>query len=92
MTDADPFRNAQKRVDWHTSHAQRFLGANMVLRPGSGTTRQKRLHRLKREKMNGELDDQGQAQIVEKEKKQYQGLPEDLTPIAGKVGASAAEK
>jgi hypothetical protein len=34
----------------------------------------------------------GQAQIVEKEKKHYQGLPEDLTPIAGKVGASAAEK
>ena len=35
---------------------------------------------------------EGQAQIVEKEKKHYQGLPEDLTPIAGKVGASAAEK
>jgi len=34
----------------------------------------------------------GQAQIVEKEKKHYQGLPEDLTPTAGKVGASAAEK
>ena len=33
----------------------------------------------------------GQAQIVEKEKKHYQGLPEDLTPTAGKVGASAAE-
>ena len=27
----------------------------------------------------------GQAQIVEKEKKHYQGLPEDLTPTAGKV-------
>ena len=36
---------------------------------------------------------EGQAQIVEeKEKKHYQGLPEDLTPTAGKVGASAAEK
>ena len=33
----------------------------------------------------------GQDQIVEKEKKHYQGLPEDLTPTAGKVGASAAE-
>ena len=38
------------------------------------------------------LTGEGQAQIVEKEKKHYQGLPEDLTPIAGKVGASAAEK
>ena len=36
-------------------------------------------------------NDEGQAQIVEKEKKHYQGLPEDLTPTAGKVGASAAE-
>ena len=35
---------------------------------------------------------EGQAQIVEKEMKHYQGLPEDLTPTAGKVGASAAEK
>ena len=38
-----------------------------------------------------ELESTGQAQIVEKEKKHYQGLPEDLTPTAGKVGASAAE-
>ena len=38
------------------------------------------------------LTGEGQAQIVEKEKKHYQGLPEDLTPTAGKVGASAAEK
>ena len=37
------------------------------------------------------LTGEGQAQIVEKEKKHYQGLPEDLTPTAGKVGASAAE-
>ena len=37
------------------------------------------------------LSKKGQAQIVEKEKKHYQGLPEDLTPTAGKVGASAAE-
>ena len=36
-------------------------------------------------------EERGQAQIVEKEKKHYQGLPEDLTPTAGKVGASAAE-
>jgi hypothetical protein len=28
------------------------------------------------------------SNIVEIEKKHYQGLPEDLTPIAGKVGAS----
>merc|ERR1719506_1647985 len=34
----------------------------------------------------------GQAQIVKKEKKHYQGLPEDLTPIAGKVGREEAIK
>ena len=33
----------------------------------------------------------GQAQMSRK-KIHYQGLPEDLTPIAGKVGASAAGK
>ena len=34
---------------------------------------------------------EGASSKVEKEKKHYQGLPEDLTPTAGKVGASAAE-
>ena len=34
---------------------------------------------------------EGASSKVEKEKKHYQGLPEDFTPIAGKVGASAAE-